>query len=114
MYESGKLFLFLGKAQYMTKNLLVINTSYLVKGPCASSDGVNVPMVHWYTSQKHISHSSILLLPALRPCLQWAGNRLGERGRGMQHNHTDTGPHLELCFLLVLHGGCCAARAFWG
>lgn len=31
MQESGKFFLSLGKAQYMIKNLLVINTGYLVK-----------------------------------------------------------------------------------
>lgn len=56
----------------MTTNLLVINTSYLVKDLWASSDGTNIPVLCWNRSQKHFSHSSILLLLAPRACLQGA------------------------------------------
>lgn len=98
----------------MIKNLLVINTSYLVKDRWANSDGANIPMLHWNRSQKHVSHSSILLLPALRACLQWAALDGEEEGCSRQQDHADMGPRLGLCFLLGWHGGRYAARAFWG
>ena len=98
----------------MIKNLLVINTGYLVKDPWATSHGANTPMLHWSRSQKHTSHSSILLLPAPRGCLQQAALDGGEEGCSCQQDHADMGPCLGLCFLLGWHGGRYAASVFWG
>lgn len=98
----------------MIKNLLVINTSYLVKDPRASSGGAKIPMLPWNRSKKHVSHGSILLLPGLRTCLQRVASDRGEEGCSRQQDHADMGPHLGLCFLLGWHGDCYAARAFWG